>query len=199
MEGRVRSLLLPAVVVFFFLAPAVTVFCQVGSGQDKPGYDFITFDTTYDRLVDRARAEGYQVQEEEIVSAYGARHLILDRSGRFYREEASLFFNQDRQLIFFSIRFTLLENQPRTIVRKLINSMQQKLEQKYGPSERDTVPYFKVYENAYEIFVYPPAPASENARISFKHLDRFSSYLEYYRQEVEKLVNQEIEETVQNL
>jgi hypothetical protein len=163
------------------------------------GYDFITFQAGYDRIAGAARNDGYQIKEEEITSAYGSYHLLLEKSGQFYGEEISLFFNQERELIYFSASFIFLENQPRTIVRKLITSIASKLEEKYGESQRDAVPYFRVYENEYEILVYPPTPTSESARVSFKHLDRYAAYLEFYREEVERLVDQEIEQTMQNL
>ena len=193
-QGCGMRVLLILMVLILTAAPAGGLLAQV-----LPGYDFITFQAGYDGILSAARADGYQVREEEITSAYGSYHAVLDRRGQFYREDISLFFSRERRLIYFSIRFTLLENQPRTIVRKLVGSMTEKLEEKYGESQREAVPYFRVHENAYEIMVYPPAPASEAARVSFKHLDRYASHLEYYRLEIERLVDQEIERTVENL
>lgn len=167
--------------------------------QELPGYDFITFQAGYDEVLGAARAQGYQAREEQAPSPFGSYQAALDRSGRFYREEIFLFFNEERQLISFSIRYTLLEDQPRTFLRKLIDSITGKLEEKYGESQRETVPYFRVHENAYEIMVYPPTPASESTRVSFKHLERSDAYRQFYRREVERLVDQEIEQTVDKL
>ncbi|MFW6180571.1 MAG: hypothetical protein ACOC8N_02395 [Spirochaetota bacterium] len=167
--------------------------------QETPGYDFITFQAGYDGVLGAARAEGYQAREEDTLSPFGSYHVVLDRSGQFYREEIFLFFSGERQLISFNVRYTLLENQPRTILRKLVESITGRLEEKYGESQREAVPYFRVYENDYEIMVYPPAPASESTRVSFKHLERTAAHREHYRQEVEQLVDQEIEQTVDKL
>ena len=95
--------------------------------------------------------------------------------------------------------YELKENHSQTIMEKLIRSMGEKLTEKYGPNERETAPYFRVYESNFEIFLYPTGPAPELARLSMKQLDRYASYQEYYKEEVEKLENQEIAQTVEKL
>jgi hypothetical protein len=125
--------------------------------------------------------------------------VLLSKELQFYRENIELFFNENRELIYFSVSYELRENQSQTIMEKLIGSMGEKLTEKYGPSERSTAPYFRVYESNFEIFLYPTGPAPELARLSMKQLDRYASYQEYYKKEVEKLENQEIAATVEKL
>lgn len=182
-----------------FLAIVLALPGALGFSQVEPEYDFVDFDAEYSTLISAARSAGYQVTEEENLTPYGAYHVALDRTGQFYNERISLFFDQERRLIFYSVQFTVRDNQSRTIIGKLIDSMRDKLVEKYGESEQDVVPYYRMHENMYEILVYPPSPTSEIARVSYKHLDRYDIYTEYYQQEVEKLIDQEIERIVENL
>jgi hypothetical protein len=182
------------IALIFLMGASVPLFCQV-----EPTYGFIGFDTGYDQLIDGARSEGYQVKEEEILSVYGSAHVLLEKDLEFYSEDVSLFFDNNRALIFFSIRYTLHENQSRTIMTRLTQSIAEKLTEKYGENERTTVPYYRVYENKFEIRLLPPAPASEITRLSFKHLERYETYLEFYDLEVKRLEDEQIEKTVENL
>jgi len=167
--------------------------------QESPRYDFIGFGERYDRLLSEARRQGYAVKEEEIKAPYGVHYVLLAKELQFYGEHISLFFNESRELIYFSVSYELKENHSQTIMEKLIRSMGEKLAEKYGPSERETAPYYRLYESNFEIFLYPTGPAPEFARLSFKQLDRYTAYQEYYRQEVEKLENQEIADTVEKI
>jgi hypothetical protein len=168
-------------------------------GQETPSYSFITFTSNYNRLLNAARADGYQVIEEEIAAVHGNYHVLLQKPGQFYGENISLFFNENRELIFFSVRFELNQNHSQRIIEKLMLSMGDKLKDKYGENEREFVPYFRIYDNNFEIYLYPQGPAPTNARLSIKQLDRYESYQEFYREEVERLENEEIAETVENL
>jgi hypothetical protein len=167
--------------------------------QDSPEYDFIDFDTGYSRILTRARSGGYQVKEEELLSVYGTRHVLLEKDLQFYSEDVSLFFDQNRDLIYFSVRYTLHENQSRTIMARLTESISERLVEKYGENERPTDPYYRVFENRYEIHLFPSTPASEITRLSFKHLERYEAYGGYYEMEVRELEDEEIEQTVDNL
>jgi hypothetical protein len=181
-------------VILFVVLPVFSLFAQ-----NQPRYAFIGFGDSYDRILGEARKQEYTVKEEEIKAAYGTHFLLLEKELQFYREELSLFFNQGKELIYFSVHYVLKENHSQTIIEKLIRSLGAKLVEKYGPNERETAPYYRLYENNYEVFLYPTGPAPEVARLSFKQLDRYTAYLDYYRLEVEKLENQEIAETVEKL
>jgi hypothetical protein len=186
----------------YFLIPLVLAVLLPASSlfsQDAPRYAFIGFGDRYDRILSEARKQEYTVKEEEIKAAYGTHYVLLEKELQFYREELSLFFNEGKELIYFSARYVLKANHSQTIIEKLILSMGEKLVEKYGPNERENAPYYRLYENNFEIFLYPTGPAPEAARLSFKQLDRYTAYLEYYRLEVEKLENQEIAETVEKL
>ena len=176
------------------LIPTASLFCQ-----DATKYDFIEFGKKYDSLLSQARNEEYTVKEEEIKAPYGTHYALLEKDLQFYEENISLFFNENKELLYFNVSYVLKENHSQTIIEKLIFSMGEKLIEKYGPNEVATAPYYRLYENNYEIFLYPTGPAPETARLSFKQLDRFVVYQEYYRQEVEKLENEEIAGTVEKL
>ena len=167
--------------------------------QETPRYDFIRFDERYDRLIREARNQEYAVTEEEIKAPYGVYHALFEKELQFYDEDIALFFNENKELIYFTVSYELKENHSQTVMEKLIQSMGGKLAEKYGPNERETAPYYRVYENTFEIYLYPTGPAPELTRLSMKQLDRYASHQEYYRQEVEKLVNQEIAGTVEKL
>jgi len=167
--------------------------------QETPRYDFIRFDERYDRLIREAQNQKYAVTEEEIKAPYGVYYALFEKELQFYDEDIALFFNENKELIYFTVSYELKENHSQTVMEKLIQSMGEKLAEKYGPNERETAPYYRVYENTFEIYLYPTGPAPELTRLSMKQLDRYASHQEYYRQEVEKLVNQEIAGTVDKL
>jgi hypothetical protein len=188
---------IPFILFFILLTvliPSASLFCQ-----ETPKYDFVEFGKKYNSLLSQARTEEYTVKEEEIKAPYGTHYVLLEKDLQFYGENISLFFNENKELIYFNISYVLKENHSQTIIEKLILSMGKKLIEKYGPNEVATAPYYRLYENNYEIFLYPTRPAPEIARLSFKQLDRFVVYQEYYRQEVEKLENEEIAGTVEKL
>jgi len=167
--------------------------------QEEPSYSFITFNKSYDNLLKSAGTDGYQVKEENIGSVYGTYWVSMEKSLQFYSEDIALFFNENRELVFFSVRFELNENHSRTIIDKLSRSLGEKLTEKYGDNENASYPYYRMYENNYEIFLHPQGTASDTVLLSFKQLDRYSAYQEYYREEVERLENEEIAKTVGNL
>jgi len=184
--GLLRGVICIVVVLAAFL-PALSVYAQ-----ESPSYTFIDFNKSYDSIVSSAGSNGYQVKEQEITSFFGKYYLLLEKSQEFYSEKIALFFDAEKKLIFFSILFALSENQSSRVIQKLDESLAQKLVEKYGENENNNVPYYRVYQNIYEIFLYPPG--SGVARLSFKQLDRSSAYLDYYKQE-----NETISKTVGNL
>jgi hypothetical protein len=186
-------------ILFIFCVTAVLFPVFSGYAQESPVYAFIGFDKSYDSIVSSARTNGYQVKEQEITSFFGKYYLLLEKAQDFYSERIALFFDADKKLIFFSVLYTLGENQSPRVIQKLDESLAQKLIDKYGDNENEIVPYYRVYDNIYEIFLYPPVSGGNTARLSFKQLDRSAAYLDYYKQEVEKLEDETISHTVDNL
>lgn len=166
--------------------------------QAVPSYSFISFQTNYSGIVNFAGSDGYHLKEEEITSRYGKYHIFLEKPLTYYTENIYLFFNEQKELISFTVIFMINENQPRTVLDKLVGSISEKLTDKYGPSENEAYAYFKLYENTYELAVRPRQSSSGFAYVSFKHAQRDSDYRDYYVQEIEALENEEIEETVSN-
>lgn len=191
--GLFRGMFFIVVVLVFFI-PALSV-----CAQESPSYTFIDFNKSYDSIVSSAGSNGYQVKEQEITSFFGKYYLLLEKSQEFYSEKTALFFDAEKKLIFFSVQFSLGENQSSRVIQKLYESLAQKLVEKYGENENNNVPYYRVYQNMYEIFLYPSGSGVQTARLSFKQLDRSSAYMDYYKQEVEKLENEAISQTVGKL
>lgn len=166
--------------------------------QQIPSYSFVSFDKGYDSLLSTGRSQGYQIKEEEISSPYGKYALRLEKILTFYTEKIYLFFNDEKSLVSFTVEYEAGENQSREVLDKLIASISEKLLEKYGPSENNLYPYYRVVENDYELFVKPRQSFSASVRVTFRHLERVSKYQVYYMQEVERLERQAIENTVKN-
>jgi len=195
-SGRYRWLMgvFCIVVVLAVFIPGLPV-----CAQESPSYAFIDFNKSYDSIVSLAGSNEYHVKEQEITSFFGKYYLFLEKPQEFYSEKIALFFNTEKKLIFFSVLYTLGDNQSSRVIQKLDESLAQKLIEKYGENENEAVPYYRVYHNIYEIFLYPPGSGGRNARLSFKQLERSSAFQNYYKQEIEKLENETISKTVGNL
>jgi len=185
-------------IFFGFVLFGAVWHADVLHAQIVPSYSFISFDTAYGSVVASARGEGYQVKEEEITSRFGKYHIFLEKMRNYYTENIYLFFNENKELVSFTVLFSINENQPRTVLDKLVVSISEKLTEKYGPNENETYAYFKLYENSYELVVRPRQSSSGSAYVTFKHVPRNEAYREFYVQEVEELEDEEIEATVNN-
>jgi hypothetical protein len=177
------------------LLGASAVLPGTAAAQQSPSYSFVSFDRGYDAILASARADGYQVKEEDINSSYGSRLLLIEKTLDFYTERLYLFFSAENSLISFTVEYTVEEGRSWTVLDKLIASITEKLEEKYGPN--DLYPYYRVVESEYELFVRPHQSFSPTARVSFRNLVRTAEYDAYYRQEIEKLERREIEKTVE--
>ena len=166
--------------------------------QQPPSYSFVSFGDRYDSILRLARSDGYQIKEEELNSSFGNYSLQAEKQLDFYTENLFLFFNEKKELIFFTVQYELKKEQSKTILDKLVLSIMDKLVEKYGENENDNFPYYRVFENQYEIVIRPRQSTSNFANISFKQLDKFSAYQDYHQQELERLENEEISKTVEN-
>jgi len=182
-------------IIFIFIE---SFFISKAYAQVSPSYSFISFDASYQTIMNRAKGEGYQIKEEEINSVYGKYHLSLEKSQEFYAENIFIFFDQNRAPIFFTVRFRLKENQPKSILERLENSISSRLTQKYGESSSENLPYFRIIGENYEIMIKPLQAATMYADVTFKHLERFSAFGLYYEQEIKKLETEIITKTVNN-
>jgi hypothetical protein len=184
-------LIFALVLLLFDAASGIPVYSQL-----TPSYSFISFDKSYSDLMNTARSEGYQIKEDEINSSYGKYSLLIEKPLSFYLERIYLFFDDEKQLILFSVSYTINENQSKAVLDKLVFSITEKLQEKYGPNENVTLAYYKLYENKFELVVKPRQSSSSRADITFKSIDGYSQYQDYYTEEVERLENEEIAETV---
>jgi len=166
--------------------------------QQVPTYSFIKFDANYKSLKSQAEKNGYRVEENDINSIYGQTLLSLTKVMNFYSENIYLFFNENKELIYFSVDFELKKNQPRHILEELYSSIRDKLIEKYGENGNTNFPFYKIVGNQYEIFLHPFQAYSNNVEVSFKFLDRYNNYQNYYNQQIKKLETEDINQTINN-
>ena len=194
--GRIPSLY-TVILIAIFLFSAAVLSAQESEEAASPRYSFVSFDSSYDQVERNARREGYEVLEEESISRYGRFSLTLDRAGKFYGETIYLFFDDARRLIFFSVSLDLNENQSKLIIDRLVTEIVKKFEDQYGESEKETVPYYRIPEGRYEIFVKPVTATTVSCVVTFRHIGRFDEYGEFYSAEVIREVSEEIEKTLE--
>ncbi|HEB30496.1 MAG TPA: hypothetical protein ENI15_06430 [Spirochaetes bacterium] len=175
----------------------IFIYCSAFA-QQPPSYSFVSFENNYDSILSSSRSDGYQIKAEELNSSFGNYSLQAEKQFDFYSENLFLFFNEKKELIFFTVQYELKKDQKKTILDRLVLSILDKLVEKYGTNENDNFPYYRVFENQYEIVVRPRQSTSNFANISFKQLDKFLEYQEYHQQELDRLENEEISKTVEN-
>ena len=194
-HGMARRLFVAAVVVTILGTASPVLFAQE---KKRPEYSFIAFDKSYNDMVGAARREKYEVKEEETASKYGKYLVTLQKPQKFYSEDLYLYFNETKSLIFFTVRYRLNEDGSKRLLEKLVLSISEKFADEYGESERDTVPYYRVVENEYELFVKPVYVTSPAATVSFKHLIGYDEYQDYYTVDIGREEDEEIKRTVEN-
>lgn len=183
------------VIIFIF---ALLVIAPFAYSQQAPTYSFIKFSDGYQKLKQESEDNGYRIKEDDIKSVYGQNLLVLIKPMNYYIENIYLFFNENKELIYFNVGFNLKENQPRRILEKLFSSIRDKLKEKYGESDNSNLPYYKTVENKYDVFLHPFQAYSNNLEISFKQVDKYSQYQIYYDQKIKKLENEDINKTINN-
>ncbi len=195
-EGR-TPLLFAAVFIFAFLLQGTASFAQEPGGFKPLGYSFVDFDKSYEYIEQNARSDGYEVRREESISRYGRFLLTLEKAGKFYAENLYLFFDDTRRLLFFSVSLDLNKDQSKLVIDRLVTEIVKKFELEYGESEKETVPYYRVVEGEYELFVRPVTATTVSCVVTFRHIPRYDEYGEYYSAEVMREVTEEIEKTVE--
>ncbi len=185
------------IALILFVSSLVFVLSCSLFAQDIPQYSFVSFERGYNEILRSARNEEYSLKEEEVNSSYGMHLVTLEKTHAFYEERVALFFNENRELIFYTVNFELHANRSKRIIDKLISSLEEKFTGEYGPNENVTVPYYRVVEGQYEVFVKPYFEASTAARVSFKHMGSYGVYQDFYNVEIEAEENEEIRKTVE--
>ena len=183
--------------ILIFLMQGSISFAQEPGGLRSPGYSFVDFDTRYEEIEETARSDGYEVRREETISRYGRSSLTIEKAGKFYAETISLFFDDTKRLLFFSVSLDLNEDQSKIVIDRLATEIVGKFELEYGESEKETVPYYRVVEGEYELFVKPITATTVSCVVTFRHIPRYDEYGEYYSAEVMREVAEEIGKTVE--
>ncbi len=177
----------------FFVSSADSIY-----SQNIPGYSFIGFNKKLNELKKSSENSGYKVSEKDINSPYGKKILLIEKNMNFYSEKVYLYFNENEELIYFSIFYNLNENQPRKILEELFNSIKKRLIEKYDESENSGFPYFKKVEERYIVFLHPFYAYSNSVVVSFKDEEKYKQYEEYYDKEIKKLETDTIQKTISN-
>jgi len=188
-----RTIITMVFVFLLIFQVAATVYAQ-----KAPTYYFVKFDVSYKSLKNQAEKNGYLINEKDIKSIYGESLLLVSKSMNFYTENIYLFFNEKKELIYFNIDFSLKENQPRRILEELYSSIKEKLFEKYGENDNTNFPFYKIIDSKYEIFLHPFQVYSNNVEVSFKSMEVYSQYQDYYNQQIKKLETEDINKTVNN-
>lgn len=179
--------------LILFLLFSVLVFSQT-----IPGFAFINFTMRYDDIIKQLNNSSFEVKEDEIAAKFGNYLIQATKVLTFYKEVFYLFFNEKKELIYFEIDFSLNNLQSRVELEKLFYSVKKKLEDKYGESENENFPYFKNFENKFQIILYPLFPGNNKIKITYKCNEKYESFLEYYKKAIEKDLNNEINSIINN-
>ena len=81
--------------------------CFSAFAQQPPSYSFVSFGDRYDSMLRFARSDGYQIKEEELNSSFGNFSMQAEKQFDFYTENLFLFFNEKKELIFFTVQYEL--------------------------------------------------------------------------------------------
>lgn len=175
------------------------ILTQLAFSQTVPGYGFINFTMNYNTILTQLKNKSFEIKEQEIASKYGNYLIFASKTLNYYTETFYLFFNEKKELIFFQVGFELNNLQSRDELEKLYISMTKKLEEKYGKPENENFPYFKMFENNYEITLFPLFPGANKIKLTYKYIEKFNEYQDYYKANLEKEVDTEINNIVNNL
>lgn len=160
--------------------------------QEVVLYSFVRFDSSYDEILSSAKNEGYEVQESELSSPFGKYLIKLEKPMSYYNEQMYLFFDQNKKLQFFTVKFLLGENQSRVLLDRLATSIVERLSEKYGNSDPGAMLYQKVIEGRYEIVVPPIYAGSRGLEVSFKDTETYSGFQRFYEDELKAKEDEEI-------
>ncbi|MCX8058811.1 MAG: hypothetical protein N3A58_05310 [Spirochaetes bacterium] len=155
-------------------------------------YGFFSFSKNYDALKSGATNNGYKFTEKEINSIFGKFLLIFEKQYQTYNESVYIFFNEKKEPIFIKITYTLMTKTTRSFLEKLFLEVKKVLHEKYGPTQREDLPYYRNYNDKYEIILSPLFAASISFDLQVKFNDKYIAYIDYYNKEVSKTQDAEI-------
>ncbi len=181
-------ILLIILLITFLSANGVTV-----------GYSFVSLGANYSTIISQAKTNEYEVKEIETDSVFGAKKIELKKSYKVYKEYINVFFDQNDKLINFTVRFILKSTKTRKPLENLFIKIKENFIEKYGESERQTVPYYKNYENRYIVFLKPIFPGATGFDIYFEDIDNYTLYKEYYYDKLETDEKEEIDSIINSL
>lgn len=184
-------------IIFVFMLQGTASFAQQMGEPKSPGYSFVDFDKSYEYIEENARKSGYEVRRGDSISRFGRSSLTLEKAGKFYSENLYLFFDNTGRLLFFTVSLDLNVDQSKIVIDRLVTEIAGKFEVEYGKSERETVPYYRVVEGEYELFIRPVTATTVSCVVTFRHIPRYDEYGEFYTAEVLREIEEEIVKTVE--
>lgn len=155
-------------------------------------YGFFSFSKNYDSLKSGGNGAGYKYTEKEINSIFGKFLLIFEKQYQTYNESLYVFFNEKKEPIFMKLTYTLMTKTSRNFLEKLFLEIKKVLHEKYGPTQREDLPYYRNYNDKYEIILSPLFAASISFDLQVKLNEKYLSYIDWYNKEVSKTQDAEI-------
>jgi len=163
------------------------------------GYSFIKLAATEQTITSSANTNQYISKTFEEESIYGSKMVQLEKKYQLYKELINIYFDNNGKIINFTVRFIITTKKSRTSLETLFISIQDKLTEKYGDSEREGVPYYKFVSNKFIVYLKPIFPASEGFDLYFEDYENYNLYKQYYEEKMKSQETEEVQSIVDSL
>ncbi len=154
-------------------------------------YSFVNFQSNYATLLGKLKSASYNVEEKDLNSINGKFLIIAQKKLNFISEKIYLYFDYQKNLIYFQITFLCEDAYTRRPLENLYAQLVEKLKQKYGENQNKDYGYYKKTETT-EVILFPILPFKNSIEIQAKNLKLFEKYVGEYKSTMEKEANQEV-------
>jgi len=154
-------------------------------------YSFINFNSNYATTLGKLKSGNYNIEEKEISSINGKFFIYAEKKLNFLKEKLYLYFDYQKNLIYFLVSFECEDAYTRAPLEKLYSLLIEKLNQKYGESENKDLGYYKMSADT-EVCLLPIVPFKNSLEIWAKNKIALSKYQDDYKNETQKPITTEI-------
>lgn len=154
-------------------------------------YSFINFNSNYATILGKLKSSNYNIEEKEISSINGKFFIYAEKKLNFLKEKLYLYFDYQKNLIYFLVSFECEDAYTRAPLEKLYSLILEKLNQKYGESENKDLGYYKMSTDT-EVCLLPIVPFKNSIEIWAKNKLALSKYQDDYKAETQKPMTTEI-------
>jgi len=209
-QTKIKNLLKVAFIFSFFIFllfdySTFNIFAQQTSTQQQQtttqkvqvvdlanfAYSFINFQSNYATLQQKLKSASYNIEEKDVNSPNGKYLIIAEKKLNFMTEKLYLYFNYQKNLIYFQVTFLCEDAYTRKPLEKLYAQLVEKLNQKYGETQNKDFGYYKKTDTT-EVILFPILPFKNSIEIQAKNIPLFEQYVKEYTAEMEKSQNQEV-------